>query len=206
MHIYLLRHSITIHDKERNIKNDNKDYALSVEGIAQTKKLKKKLLQQRLSNFIRVYVAPDKRCRQTASILFPKLKSKFIIVDDLREINKGFNRFLKENHYLGDMTIDKWELLYNNSSASERNAFVYPSGESINKLYRRVVRTFVDILKENNGQDLLIVSHNGPIRAIISYALGSKDGVYRSINIMNGAYSEVIYEKGKFTLVRLNNA
>ena len=204
MHIYLVRHALTNHNKKRFIKDDNKDCALSSDGIAQTLALKRTLSRCCFPN--RVYVAPAKRCQQTASLLFPRLSRHFITAEESREIDKGFERFLKQNPSLGQMTAGKWKSIYiNTSNPVELSKFVYPSGESINKLYKRVIITFKRIIKESYNKDILIIGHNGPLRSIVTYILGGKSKTYHTISIEQGTYSEIIYERGVFRLARINS-
>ena len=45
-------------------------------------------------------------------------------------------------------------------------------GECFNELYARVTRVYERILREYAGQKVLVVSHHGPLRVMLSHALG----------------------------------
>ena len=84
MQILFFRHSMTAGNFERRYLGCKTDEPLCPEGIAfatqQAKQISFPLPEQ-------VFVSPMRRCRETASILFPNLKQQ--IHPDLRECVKG---------------------------------------------------------------------------------------------------------------------
>lgn len=203
MRIFLIRHAITQQSAKRLIKNDHKDFGLSKEGIAQAIRLRNTF--NKIEGKFTVYISPAKRCCQTAKIIFPKLKNEFKTELAFREINKGYPKLIKNNSSFANMTVDEWELKYNNKISNRaRNLYKYPSGESVSKMNSRVLYFFNNLISQLNGHDVVIVSHNGPLRAIIAYTLGSLE-IYRSVVIDHGCYSELEYDNGSFVLKKMNN-
>lgn len=199
MHIFLIRHAETVQSAHRFIKDDHRDFKLSKSGIAQALILKNKL------NYLKnptIYYAPTNRCLQTAALTFPKLKSSFIKAAELGEIDKGFLSAIKKNSSLKLLTTDDWELRFNNIPG-KKHSYLYPSGESISQLTARVTIFYKTLLQTVKGDNLVIFSHNGPIKTIIAHSL-SKKNLYTSIRIDEGHYVELDLECGKFILSKLN--
>lgn len=201
MHIFLIRHAMTEQNNKRLIINDHSDFGLSKEGIIQAIKLKNKFNNKK--NYI-IYTSPLKRCRQTAEIIFAQSINKIRVAPELKELNKGFVELVKKRPNLKSMTVDEWELEYNNSDdPAIKRSYVYPSGESISLISSRVIAFLNRLIRKSTDHDLIIVSHNSPIKAIIVNALGVANA-YNSILIEHASYSELIYNDGKFVLSELN--
>ena len=202
MKILLLRHAATSQSVKRLIRDDHEDLSLSEEGVVQAIVLKDKFID--LTEIFKIYVSPAKRCLQTAEIIFPDFIDRFEIAPELREIDKGFACAIKKNPSLKDMTIDDWELKYNNSSDPlARNSYIYPSGESVLMMNSRVAAFFDRIINRAEDAKIIIISHNGPIRAIIAHALGL-EYANRLIAIEPGSYSELSRDGYGFILSKLN--
>jgi len=202
MKILLLRHTATTQSIKRLIRDDCKDFNLSNEGVAQAIALKDKFID--LAGKFKIYVSPAKRCLQTAEIIFPDFIDRFEIASELRELDKGFVNAIKKDPSLKDMTIDGWELKYNNlSDPLARNSYIYPSGESVLMMNSRVAAFFDRIIDKAVDAKIIIISHNGPIRAIITHALGLEHA-NRLVAIEHGSYSELTRDGHGFVLSKLN--
>jgi len=121
-----------------------------------------------------IAVSPCKRARETASILFPG--RSFAIAEGLTEIDKGFPLFLRTHPESAGMTVDGWEAAYRaHFGNEERYRLPYPSGVSLATFAENAVKAFETIVAAHAGRKTLyIVTHNGPIRAIMSHNAGKE--------------------------------
>ena len=78
--------------------------------------------------------------------------------------------------------------------------FVYPGGESISDLSKRLYDEIMKIAKANEGKTVLIVSHSAAIRSFWYYFCGcTTENTVDSVAFMvNTAYSIFYYEDGRF--------
>lgn len=153
MEIYLIRH--TTPKIEKGI-----CYGQSNIGLASNYKEEFNIVHSKipeLTNF-KVISSPLKRCA-----LLAKQFSNTIIFDDrIMELNFG-----------------KWELkAWNDIPEKDMNPWMndfvnvtVPSGESYTQLAKRVYSFFEDIEKYKNNQNIIIITHAGPIRAFLSKLL-----------------------------------
>ncbi len=123
---------------------------------------------QRLANFVRniglsaVYTSDLKRSLETAEILREKLGYPAVIDQRLRERNIG--------HWQG-MTRQNMEAWY----PDEYQAFLadpanyrIPGGESRKDVEERMLAAFNDILKDDKGETVGIISHSTVINTLLS--------------------------------------
>ena len=82
--------------------------------------------------------------------------------------------------------------------------FQMPRGESFQMQYERVMDAFYKVLKENSGENILIVAHNGTLRSIFSGMMGTgMDGTWH-FDFTQVAYSQVEYAYDNFTIRKIN--
>lgn len=200
----MIRHALTAQSRKRFISDDSKDLSISKEGKEQVLSLRSILRKKVRVDMI--FTALSKRSIQTAMIVFPYSKKKTIRIEEFNEIDKGFGIFLMNNPSKRKMTVDEWEKTYNNSkSFIKRNEFKYPSGRAIKEMRKTVIKKFLEIIENNKTKNinLVIISHNGPIKAIISFISGDRADSYFKINIPYCSYAEIDYNRDKFRLVRI---
>ena len=102
MQILFFRHSMTAGNLEHRYLGCKTDEPLCQEGIAFAKQ------QVKQGSFPlpeQVFVSPMRRCRETASILFPNLKQQ--IHPDLRECD--FGMFEGKNYRADKYLLRQWE-------------------------------------------------------------------------------------------------
>lgn len=89
-------------------------------------------------------------------------------------------------------TISKEFPKYTQLFLSNHNKFVFPNGESYKDFYKRCKKAIKYIIKKSEpNYTILIVSHAGVIRCIISYLIGfGRKGFYFT-NPKQGAYSSI---------------
>ncbi|MDF2951453.1 MAG: alpha-ribazole phosphatase [Anaerocolumna sp.] len=184
--IYLIRHGkIAIGNEKRYV--GITDILLDDTGISQANLLKNYFSQMPIEQ---VFTSPLKRCLNTAKIICEEKQQDYIIVKDFTEINMG----LWENKPIIDIKKNfpkEYEERGKNFAS-----FLPPEGESFNQLTKRVMAAFDSIVNNYSG-NIIIVSHAGVIKAIISQILGvpfqdifSTDQPYGCVNelILNDNY------------------
>ncbi len=110
-------------------------------------------------SFDAVYTSPLKRC----TILAEQISNSLVIEDErLMEI------------YFGDWEGKLWNDLKGEDVTNWMNDFVRvqpPGGESLERLYDRV-RSFLDDLRQQPYEQVVIVTHAGVLRCIWSHLIG----------------------------------
>lgn len=202
MRIILIRHTKSKQSIKALLKDDDSNGGLSQLGVAQAHNLKHLFKNEEER---KIFVSPAKRCLQTAKLIFPQQEKEFIISPELREINKGFLKEIKKNSKLGLMTVQEWELKYNNSNKPQiKIQYKYPSGESVIEMINRVNNFFKQLVQGETCPELVIISHNGPIKGIISSVLNNPE-LYSLIACDSGCYSELECRQGSFIVKKLNS-
>lgn len=138
------------------------DTELNEEGIIQAGLISKRLERE---NIYRIYSSSLKRAFKTAEMIAKPHRISVELKEDLREINFG------NWEGLGFQEIQKsypWKF-----SEWQNNimGFTMPQGESILELKRRVETAFNEILNSAGENNVVIVTHGGPIRIILSKIL-----------------------------------
>ena len=149
MVIYIVRHPET----EYNIKGltqGHKDSQLTKQGIKTAEKLGK-LLEKR--NISKIYSSDLGRCIQTSEIIN---KSLNVYISPKRELRE-------RNH--GDYNGKSSKLISQTFNMSNPN-LILPNGESFNQMKVRVLN-FIKKLEKSTS--ILVVTHEGCLRAIISH-------------------------------------
>jgi len=141
---------------EKNIKgiewSKNDGYPLTEKGINDIEKFSEEVN----GDFDVVLCSPVLRTRQTAEIFNKKANKEIIVVEELREMNKGD----WEGENVSD-DIKKEIENYRKLSSEERyNYKKGNSGESFADLEIRV-RKFINSLEQYKGKKILIVTHDG---------------------------------------------
>ncbi len=150
MTVYLIRHGQTQGNLERRYIGST-DQPLCGQG-------REALAGKRLPTVEKVYVSPLRRCRETASILYPHISQE--IVEDLRETD--FGAF--ENHTYEELKDDPAYLAWLDTAG----ASAPPGGESKADMSRRTVAAFHAIAGRHGAEDVIaLVVHGGTIMALL---------------------------------------
>jgi broad specificity phosphatase PhoE len=156
MNLYFIRHGET----EYNALNisQGEDTELSSLGLAQAE-----LLAKRFSNtpVDVIYSSPMKRARQTAEVV-SKLLEKDITYSDYLKEQRAPSEFVgKRKDSLELVEIEKLR------DFNEKDFLWHYSDEENFNDFKERVRRFFDTLSETKQENVLIVSHGGPIRLLI---------------------------------------
>lgn len=79
-----------------------------------------------------------------------------------------------------------------------------PGGESLLELQTRVISQVEEICRENQGNNLVLVTHGGVIRTLLTYILNMSVDYYWKIEVVHCAITIVKYYDGEFILSSLN--
>ncbi len=158
--IYIIRHGET----DSNVRQaciGHKDVPLNERGREQVRHLAKKLID---TEFDAVYVSPLTRAIDTAAPL--KKKAPMTMSYGLIERDYGV---------WDNMTFEEIKAQYPPEYQAWQDSwidYIIPEGESAQMVQNRVNESMAKILSENDGKRILIVTHLGTARHIISYLLG----------------------------------
>ncbi|MBW1298094.1 alpha-ribazole phosphatase [Aquimarina litoralis] len=150
MEIYLVRH--TTPDIQKGVCYGQSD--LDVANTFETE-VAEIHTQVPVKEITKVYSSPLKRCKLLAETF------KLPIAFDTRLIELDF----------GDWELQKWDEISKETLDPWMEDFVnvqVPNGESYIKLQERIL-DFYNGLQPNSDDKIIIVSHAGPIRALVSY-------------------------------------
>lgn len=138
-----------------------------------------------------VYVSPMKRCRQTATLLFPGHDQ--MVVEDFRECNFGDFEYKNYAELNGNPEYQKFIDTMGMSG--------FPNGENRLEFQKRCVRAFETVIKNLCGEEkelpdktIAMVVHGGTIMALLDYyAAPHKD--YYEWQVKNMEGYEVLLNK-----------
>jgi alpha-ribazole phosphatase len=149
--IYLLRHGLTIYNKEKRYQGIT-DIPLSSEGIQQ-------LCQADFSPDV-VYISPLCRTRQTAEILFPR--AKLLPINDFCEMDFGIFEGKNYREMEHDLEYRAW--------IDGKCESPCPGGESKQEFCERTCQAFESALEQafQKGSDtVVLLAHGGTQMAIM---------------------------------------
>ena len=192
--VIFLRHGATDYDENRIYLAED-DPPLSDSGLGQAKELAAWLGGQEIAA---AYVSPTSRTRQTAAPVVQELNLSPVFISELRERDFGVWEGL---------TFEEIADRYSEGHAKWKKdpiSYKPEGGESIVDLQNRLQIQMEGIIAKHMGQTVVVVSHVGPIRTILTDALGMPVENYRRINIHYGSASRVNYGKRQANLIYMN--
>jgi broad specificity phosphatase PhoE len=167
--IFLIRHGATTLSAEDRFAGSF-DVPLSDIGREQVRRLAERLLDDGITA---VYASPMGRTMETASILAEPHGLEVQSRDGLREISHG---------RWEQMTRREVDAMYPEEAAAwdlDPYTFAPQGGESGLQVTARALPVLMDIVRENAGGCVLVVSHKATIRLLLSSLLGFDPRRYR---------------------------
>jgi broad specificity phosphatase PhoE len=189
--LLLARHGETDWTREKRWQG-HADPPLNERGREQARALAEKLADVQLDA---IYSSDLLRASQTATI-----------VADGRAIDVRLDPELRENDF-GDwtgLTRDEVERRFPGGSLLRRSGRKgWGGGESYEEMADRIIRAVDRIAATHPGERVLVVTHNGPIRAVHAHVFGVAYAEYRQSakSIKKGTLSAVRLEEGVWTAV-----
>jgi len=137
-------------------------------GITKKGHLQAKLAAEKLKDYKMdiIFSSTSLRTKQTAKYI-AEMKNLDIIEDSrLMEINGGDweGRPWSELPKKWPIEYDTWE--------NKPHVHQMPNGESMEAFYKRILSAIMDIIKNNPGKNICVVTHGTAIRALMCYFYG----------------------------------
>ena len=167
--VFMVRHGATVLSAEDRFAGAT-DVALSDEGREQTRRLAERLRGEKISG---VFASPMSRTMETAQILAEPHSLTVQARDGFREISHGrweqMTRREVEERFPEEAA--EWE--------KDPYTFAPQGGESGLAVTARALPALVELVRGHPGCCVLIVSHKGTIRLLLSSLLGFDPRRYR---------------------------
>ncbi|SHF07378.1 alpha-ribazole phosphatase [Caldanaerobius fijiensis DSM 17918] len=190
MKIYLIRHGQT----EANAKGvylGQSETSLTSKGEQQTAKIIEYL---RMVNIDKIYTSPSNRCKIIADAFDAQIP--IIVTEGLLEENFGIFEGLTWQQ-AKELYPEEWKRWCSDFS------YKIPDGESFMEFYKRIVNAFNKIT-EDESHDIAVITHAGPIRAILSHVVcGTHDAFWR-FKVDNGSISVIDVVDGYAVIEKFN--
>ncbi len=195
LELLLVRHGQTEGNKKRLYQGWS-DTRLTEKGMLQAKQLALRLRERKLDY---IYSSPLGRALNTARAVNEYHNLEIITVDNIKEIHFGDweNLSAEELKELYPNYMEKWRTNCPKYSA--------PGGESLEEAYSRINPWFERLIKDNSEGTILIVSHAGAIRAMISNLIGRGTESHWNYIIKNCSISTINVHDGFPMLAGLND-
>ncbi|MFH1056859.1 MAG: histidine phosphatase family protein [Candidatus Micrarchaeota archaeon] len=190
--IFLVRHGETI-GNELDLIQGTMDSALSKKGVEQAKSLSKQFGEEHVDT---VYCSDLGRTRQTLEYSgIAKKGVRVVFSSDLRERNYGK---LENRAYVSLKPQEKGFLKHSNAKPD--------GGESIEDLGKRIIPFFDLLLKENDGDEtVLIMTHHNVAVAMLCHLCRIPFEKWRLFKYGNAAVSELVFEEEMWRIKRVND-
>ena len=188
---HLMRHAPTLWNLEKRIQGQW-DSELALPGIAACEGLASRLLGLSLA---RILASDLGRAKSTAGILNRVLRLPVTL-----------DRRLREQHY-GEWTGKYWRDIPPADIAEAEAAgwhFQPPGGESRADVRSRAEHALLDAARSNGGKNVLVVTHQGVIKAILYHLLGRAYRPDEPSAFDLGRIQQVVCEGGALSLGRLD--
>jgi len=180
--VFMVRHGATILSAEDRFAGAT-DVPLSDEGREQTRRLAERLSRERIAA---VYASPLGRTIETAQILAAPHKLDVQALEGLREISHG---------RWEQMTRREVEEKFPEEAAEwEKDPYTFAplGGESGLAVTARALPALIELVRKHPGQNILVVSHKGTIRLLLSSLLGFDPRRYRDNLDQNPAALNIV--------------
>ncbi len=179
--LLLVRHGITEFNSTRRFAGHS-DVELSTAGCRQVERLRDRLVNEKIDA---IYSSDLKRAVMTAEVVSTGHDVDIITCSELREISYG---------ELEGLTFEEISRFYPEVAELVANYSLklrFPGGESFEELVERASK-FLDKLKRYTpSQTILVVSHSGPLRAMVCCLLDIDQSHWRQIRLDNASLSIV---------------
>lgn len=173
----LVRHGETDYNKVGRWQGAGSDPPLNPTGFDQARAIAGELEGWRVDA---LYTSPQQRARQTATVIADRLGIAPQVIDDLREMDHGLWEGKTKEEILA-----RW--------AAEYEAFEVdpvhvrrPGGDSYSDLAARVWPALEALAGRHRGEQVVLVTHGGPIRLVLSRVLGRPLTERQAFGVENG--------------------
>ncbi|MGL5695031.1 MAG: histidine phosphatase family protein [Peptostreptococcaceae bacterium] len=193
--LILVRHAITEDNKDGKL-SGHIDSVLSEEGKVQIKALTNFLKDECIE---KIYTTTSSRTKHTVEPLAKYKNIDIIENEQLKEISFGNFEGLDFNRIKEEYPEEFQSMIENGYE------YRYPNGESLIDSYNRVAQALKHIIKENDNKNVLICSHGGTIRNIITYLISSSYEYHWNFKIDNCSVTTIEINDGFSVINNMNN-
>ena len=158
------------------------DEDLSEEGIWQAEQLSRRLSHWAITA---VYSSPLKRATRTAEIIASLPSLSVQRLDELGEIRLGAweGMFAEEIEAKFSSLWRAWK--------RDPSDIQMPGGESLAQVQQRAIAAFQSITQVNQGQQVLMVTHDVIVRLLVAYCLNVSTSIYRRLEVANASLTVI---------------
>lgn len=193
--LILVRHAITEDNKSCKL-SGHIDSILSEDGKEQIKELTAFLKDE---NIDKIYSTTSSRTKYTVEHIAKERNIEIIEKDCLKEIS--FGDF--EGFDFNDIKLKYSEEFQ--KIIDYGYEYRYPNGESLIDSYDRVVKEMKEIISDNDNKTILICSHAGTIRNIITYLISNSYEYHWNFKIDNCSVTILEVDHGFAVVNSMNN-
>ena len=146
-------------------------------------------------NVTDIYTSPLGRSHQTAEVIAKELGLPVKVKDGLRERNWGI---------WGNLAWNEVSDRLSTKSIEKRYTFVPENGESWQQMEKRLFDALEEVAEENNeGENILIVTHRGCLRAILPVLVKASKDKHEDFSVETGSLTKFSFDKESFEFIGL---
>ena len=193
--LILVRHALTV-DNQKSRLSGHIDSSISEEGKEQIDKITNYLKDFDID---KIYTTTSSRTKDTVKKLSELKSIEIIEKESLKEISFGDFEGLSF-----DEIKDKYPKEFQDM-IEKGYEYKYPNGESLIDSYNRVCIELDNIISNNDDRTILICSHGGTIRNIITYLISNSYKYHWNFKIDNGSVTILEVQDGFTVITAMNN-
>ena len=193
--LILVRHALTV-DNQKSRLSGHIDSSISEEGKEQIDKITNYLKDFDID---KIYTTTSSRTKDTVKKLSELKSIEIIEKESLKEISFGDFEGLTF-----DEIKDKYPKEFQDM-IEKGYEYKYPNGESLIDSYHRVCIELDNIISNNDNRTILICSHGGTIRNIITYLISNSYKYHWNFKIDNGSVTILEVQDGFTVITAMNN-
>ena len=192
--LILVRHALTV-DNQKSRLSGHIDSSISEEGKEQIDKITNYLKDFDID---KIYTTTSSRTKDTVKKLSELKFIEIIEKESLKEISFGDFEGLTFDEIKDKYPKEFQDMIENGYE------YKYPNGESLIDSYNRVCIELDNIIS-NNDRTILICSHGGTIRNIITYLISNSYKYHWNFKIDNGSVTILEVQDGFTVITAMNN-
>lgn len=193
--LILVRHVLTV-DNQKSRLSGYIDSSISEEGKEQIDKITNYLKDFDID---KIYTTTSSRTKDTVKKISELKSIEIIEKESLKEISFGDFEGLTF-----DEIKDKYPKEFQDM-IEKGYEYKYPNGESLIDSYNRVCIELDNIISNNDNRTILICSHGGTIRNIITYLISNSYKYHWNFKIDNGSVTILELQDGFTVITAMNN-
>lgn len=194
--IIFLRHAQAKNNAERILAGRTGKAPLTEVGITQAERITKFLLPLKISA---IYSSPLERAMHTAEVVAKGLNLRCSVDERLTELEMG--SFSGMGY---DEIFEKFGNVF--LKFYQENPLIEEHGiETFSNVKRRILEMVNYCSQKHNGENVLLVTHMDPIKAMIATITGLKSESLYELIIRNASLTIIRQEDGKFSISAINS-